>query len=282
MLHTALTMLLKSLSAGRIECLSEKNDPCHQRKPAAIKGFALHHHPYAEMIQPLNSNSGLNLTRSVIPLNSGTAYFVPPDLPHSERYRDCHRPYQLLWVVFGPGGINFFVNTYTPPQKYLILPEKIIGQTVNLAPLLDLSTSRDFSLTLPDLARFQALMIQLVLHALDHMDKLTVNPVDHRQILVDQIREYLNQHFEQPITILDLAHMARCTPNYLNGIFKKYTGRPIHQFILQQRLETAKTLLAEKAVSVKQVSYQLGFKDPLYFSRLFKKWFGYSPSNYPI
>jgi|WetSurMetagenome_2_1015567.scaffolds.fasta_scaffold209915_1 AraC-like DNA-binding protein len=282
MLHTALTMLLKSLSAGRIINLPPRKGSGHRsRKPGVIKGYPLHHHSYAELIQPLSKNARLNLSGSSIALTPTAAYFVSPNLPHSEGYADSRRPYQLLWVVFGPGGINFFINTYIPPLKYQILPEKIIGQTVNLAPLLELSSKEnDLSRDLAVRAHFQALMIQLVLHVLEHMDKLTEGPIDHRQLLVDQIREYLKQHFQQPITIQDLAHMARCTPNYLNGIFRKYTGRPIHQYILQQRLETARVLLAENEQSVKQISYQLGFKDPLYFSRLFKRRFGRSPSNY--
>jgi len=74
--------------------------------------------------------------------------------------------------------------------------------------------------------------------------------------------------------------MVHCTPNYLNGIFRKITGEPIHRFILKRRLESARKQLSEPNSSIKEIAYKLGFQDPLYFSRLFKKYFGVSPSQW--
>ncbi len=282
MLINALTELLKSFTSGRVKYLSPETKVGLRANtvPVSPKGYPLHSHNYAELVQPIIGHARLNIGGGHLVIKPGSAYLVLPKTIHSENYAEYRKPYLLMWVVFGPGGINFFFSSYSPAKKFTTLPEKIIGQTLNLPPLLDLTSSTDMSERLTDKAKFQALMIQVFLHVLANMDKTTNERPDHQLILVNQTREYLRQHFRENISIQELALMSRCTPNYLNGIFKKITGNPIHQFILSLRLNEARALLEDKKYSVKEVAYKLGFKDPLYFSRFFRKRFGRPPTGF--
>ena len=132
-------------------------------------------------------------------------------------------------------------------------------------------------------AEIQGLLIQTLLASLPRMDESTcrpATPADHRRVLVAQVQGYLERHLFDRIALADLAQMARCTPNYLNGIFRKQTGQPIHQFVLHRRLDAGRKMLGDGAGSVKEISYHVGFHDPLYFSRLFRRQFGVSPTEY--
>jgi AraC-like DNA-binding protein len=62
--------------------------------------------------------------------------------------------------------------------------------------------------------------------------------------------------------------------------FKYFTGFSPHQYVLELRMTRAKKLLSETRLSVKQISYDLGFDTPFYFSRIFKKKTGYSPTEW--
>ena len=67
---------------------------------------------------------------------------------------------------------------------------------------------------------------------------------------------------------------------HFRRLFKEYAGLSPHQYYLQVKVNRAKELLEHERLSVKQISAQLGFDDEYYFSRLFKKKTGVSPSNW--
>lgn len=78
-------------------------------------------------------------------------------------------------------------------------------------------------------------------------------------------------------TIADYLHLNR---SYLSALFKQETGLSVKQYLSYYRIEAAKKKLLNTAYSVSQISFQCGFKDPLYFSRIFREYVGLSPSEF--
>lgn len=76
------------------------------------------------------------------------------------------------------------------------------------------------------------------------------------------------------------ANQLNVTPNYLSDVIKFYSGKPALEHIHQHIVKVAKSLLAQKKFTISEVAYQLGFEYPNYFSRLFRKKTGVSPSNF--
>jgi AraC-like DNA-binding protein len=238
-------------------------------------------HNYPEFVQLIEGSANLNLADQSLLLDDQFGHLILPKTIHNESSISEHRPYKLLWTVFTPSGINLFISVYSPEHEFQIHAERLLGYgpkeiIESLWPIV-----RQLSLPEDKLgqAKFQALMIQLCLSALAYLEEPATNRPNYHLTLGNQIQSYINEHFHEEITINELSQMARCTPNYLNGLFRKHTGQPIHQFILQKRLLRAKDLLREDNASVKEVAYKLGFTDPLYFSRLFRKKFGFPPSK---
>lgn len=67
---------------------------------------------------------------------------------------------------------------------------------------------------------------------------------------------------------------------HLNDVFKSYTGMTPFQYCLHVKINRAKEILAGGESSVKEIAWKVGFDDQYYFSRLFKKKTGYSPSQW--
>ncbi len=65
-------------------------------------------------------------------------------------------------------------------------------------------------------------------------------------------------------------------------LFRESMGEPLHRYITLARLKEARRLLKYSALSISQVSYEVGYDDPLYFSRIFKKYYGVSPKEVRI
>ncbi|MBP2831533.1 helix-turn-helix transcriptional regulator [Aquimarina sp. U1-2] len=67
------------------------------------------------------------------------------------------------------------------------------------------------------------------------------------------------------------AEQLNLHPNYLNSVLKSKTGRTLSNWISQRTLSTAKSLLVDSSLSLKEISYLLGYSEPTHFSRFFKK-----------
>ncbi|HJC09403.1 MAG TPA: AraC family transcriptional regulator [Candidatus Blautia merdigallinarum] len=98
--------------------------------------------------------------------------------------------------------------------------------------------------------------------------------------LLDMI-EWLRSHYDQPVTVEELAARFHYHPAYLTSLMKKYTGYSVNTYVNHIRLAAAKNLLCQgEFLSVAAVAHTCGFPDEKYFMRLFKKQEGMTPSQY--
>lgn len=92
-----------------------------------------------------------------------------------------------------------------------------------------------------------------------------------------KIRNHLN---DPELSVHWLAETLECTSNYLSKIFHDEVGETITNYITRVRLENAVYALRDTAFSVKEISNACGFRDPNYFSRVFRQRFELSPKEY--
>lgn len=100
-------------------------------------------------------------------------------------------------------------------------------------------------------------------------------------LLTYRIRQYVETHFHEPdLSINQMALDLHFTPAYLCQIFKSETGITINTYINTFRIKKAKDLLLTEDIRLYEVSSCVGYNDPNYFSRQFKKQVGMTPSEY--
>ena len=92
--------------------------------------------------------------------------------------------------------------------------------------------------------------------------------------------EYINEHYNENITIEQLAKMENMSVSYFRSVFKKTTGVAPSKYILLKRIDAACFYFEHHNISIKEVAFTVGYTDPLYFSKVFKKITGISPKNY--
>ena len=92
--------------------------------------------------------------------------------------------------------------------------------------------------------------------------------------------DYINRNATKPLSISSLAAMFRMNRNEFSADFHRAFGIPPKQYICKRRMGQARMLLLSTALSVKQISYKVGYDNEFYFSRLFKKYTGNSPSDF--
>lgn len=92
--------------------------------------------------------------------------------------------------------------------------------------------------------------------------------------------EYIDRNFSRSIQLSDVADDVGVSHAYLSNLFTRHLGLSFVDQLTDSRMKKARRLLSEKKLSVKEISRMVGYQDPNYFSRLFKKQTGMSPTEY--
>ncbi len=98
--------------------------------------------------------------------------------------------------------------------------------------------------------------------------------------LLQQILAYMNAHVTEPITVEEICHEFFISRSSLQMLFKIYLHISPKSYLLNSKLEKSKELIRENQHTISEIAYLLGFSSIHYFSRLFKKYFDMSPSEY--
>ncbi len=134
-------------------------------------------------------------------------------------------------------------------------------------------------------AKLLSLSLDEALFTIEHMGATTIlhskdvscSEVDTK---ISQGVGYIQEHFTKNISLAEVAELVGISPYYFSKLFKEQLGVTFIDFLTQCRIEEAKKLLAKQNESIKQIAYQVGYQDPNYFSRMFKKVEGISPKEY--
>ena len=120
----------------------------------------------------------------------------------------------------------------------------------------------------------QALVMLILYKLLYDRNKMPKN------IHVENMKCFIMEHYTKNLTVANIAEQVNLNPVYCGALFKKIEGRTIAEFINQVRINKAVTLLESDEYTIGEVAEETGFIDIYYFSNMFKKTVGLSPSTY--
>ncbi len=99
---------------------------------------------------------------------------------------------------------------------------------------------------------------------------------------IDKIIEYVNSSCHLNLSNSFIGEKFHYHPNYLNKLFIKHTGYPLHKYVVTRRIEKAQLLLSTTSLSATEIAFECGFKNLSQFSKTFKEYTGVSPTNFRI
>lgn len=98
---------------------------------------------------------------------------------------------------------------------------------------------------------------------------------------VETVKRWITANYNQHSELNALAHMVYLTPSYLSKLFKQETGLTLTDYIIEIRIRRAKQLLKQSPdLKVHEIGAEVGYADPAYFNKLFKRVVGVTPSEY--
>ena len=91
---------------------------------------------------------------------------------------------------------------------------------------------------------------------------------------------FLRENFYERLTLSDVANRVGLSPDYLGKLFRLELRRSFREYLTGLRIEEAKRLLRDGSANLGDIAYACGFDDPSYFTRVFRKTIGITPSRY--
>ena len=166
-------------------------------------------------------------------------------------------------------GLGLLAILYSMAAKYQIDLHMVqTEETVPLSKQIDESTSCD---------GLEGILLTCY-------DRLAGAIQDGRKIskLVSVVIDHIRKNYcSSSLSLKELAEAAHSTPAYVSSLFKKEIGVSVTEYITSSRMKlAAKLLLQNPDLNLVSVSEQVGYEDPYYFSRCFKKQYGVPPSKY--
>ncbi|WP_378107689.1 AraC family transcriptional regulator [Cohnella cellulosilytica] len=98
--------------------------------------------------------------------------------------------------------------------------------------------------------------------------------------IVSQVRRYIDERYTDPLTLDDLAQLFNYSARNLSRLFKQRTGYSLIDYTIRLRMDQAQAMLVGTEAAIQEIAEQVGYKDRMYFNRIFKKHVGISPGRY--
>jgi AraC-like DNA-binding protein len=215
-------------------------------------------------------------------LKPGNIYFVPG---YHLRKQQCDRAMLAYWIHFG--AKSFYLHhqlgaTRTPRCWPLSRVKWIKPIFLRMSEIFQNPESKHsrprLDPPLPLVCRLEAVLMYLVADLLN----VSHEPVKTAETELRRLKpaiEFMDAHFLLNPSLAKVAAPAGFAPNYFHRVFCRAAGITPFAYMERRRLEQARRLLFDAQISIKEVAAQSGYENQLYFSRVFRRRFGCSPSE---
>ena len=166
--------------------------------------------------------------------------------------------------------IMLIVNQYIKPLE-VYTHSQISGKYLNSNQLIDSCT--DVKTTVDNMEKILSDILETY--------KQSQNITYSQNALASQVIEYINVNYMNPNTSLNAAaEKFDVSDSHLSRVFKASTGKRFMEYLSYKRIEKAKELLVSSQHKVNDISSLVGYDNQISFMRIFKKYVGYTPSEY--
>ena len=206
-------------------------------------------------------------------VHAGDFYFL--NRLHSHLYySDPEDPYEKIWINAGGRLLDGVVNAYGLTDGVLIVPNSQTGPLIEqVHALLAGINAENAESTMTECAK---VMCDLIITA----------ATEHRRVqqatvsTAEKIKDYIDSGLAYNVSLDDIAQHFYLNKSYIISIFSTKYGFTPKQYILERKMQAARTMLEENLYSVSEIADVLNFSSSQHFSSAFKKKVGVSPDEY--
>lgn len=206
---------------------------------------------------------------------------VPAQIESSARWNQSH---SYLALCLNPIALEHKVSDMMRGYSVKLLPQFALSDPLIHSAALALQQE----LSTPGFGGqlyLDSLLITLCAHLLRHyctQKPIQILPGSLPQTKLNRVKDYIQAHLAEDLTLIQLAAIAQVSPNYFATQFKQSMGIAPHQYVIQQRIAKAKKLILARKGTLAEIADCVGFADQSHFTRHFKRLTGVTPKKFLI
>ena len=258
-----------SLSAVTKMARGASNDLVTHRPAGRLRGWSLN--------LSVSGTGHYNCIRRELFAEPGDMVLLSPDAMYDYRRAQHASHWTHDWVYFQPDPrILDWLNwaEIGPHIYHLKVPDSdypairaLFESTLDFDPIADSNS--------------EALLLNIIEQIFIRCARFSTaagnGPTDSR---ITNAMNYINSNLEKSLTVEDIAQHAQLSKTQLSAMFKDKTGSTLISWREERRIARASRLLTQTTLQIQEIAMQIGYEDPLYFSRTFSRLVGCSPRVY--
>lgn len=258
-------LLAAALWDGAVRPRAGSLTPLYITRYAGVRGRPpLSAHDFWELLYSFGDAGTLLTSKGDLDLARGDAVLIPPGLGHIEVTREPGAVWDVLWIGLAGSELAGWDAT-TGAQRH---------PCPGLEPWVD--ALWHYSRLQPGAIgpELDALLRFLVL-AIQRQARSGPQPEGD---WLQRVLSHIHAHLADDLQVADLARLAGFSHGHFQRCFKEAVGETPMAYLTRRRLETAATYLTQSSHTVAQIAELVGYRDPLYFSKVCRRHFGRPPS----
>ncbi len=189
-------------------------------------------------------------------------------------YADPDAPWEKIWINVMGTLPTHILDSYGF-HKSMLFPKLDLSSYIKQIQQISCT---DFT----DMNKMYDQCCTIFLHLCQHA-RQSLSTADHVPRIpysIAQLKNYIDLHLDEDLTLEKCNSITCLSTSQTIRSFRQAYGVPPYGYLNQQRMEAAKMLLSTSPLSIQEIATQVGFEDPNYFSKYFRKKFGESPKNF--
>lgn len=210
-------------------------------------------------------------------LNPNQYVIVPATDKPLVYWSDTEDPWSIYWVHFTSDALQAFNRAYhiVPEQGPQYIPHNEKG--IRIWEEMYENLSRDYS---PENLMNTNLCLYHLIATFVFSQQQNQNSSSPEKAIIRETIDYMKNNLDKTIRIEDFADLNKYSVSHFSKLFRLTTGMSPIEYFIHLKMQKACQLLYTEDSRVKQIAALLGYDDPYYFSRLFKKYMNTSPETY--
>ncbi|MDM1044673.1 AraC family transcriptional regulator [Myroides sp. 1354] len=223
-----------------------------------------------DMTQYLDSGAYTLVKNEIINVKNGNITATLSISDDIQGYFVVYENEVITDISLGANDLKFF--TMNPYVKLNDINANWVSRTLDLLEEESLSEQRDIEICIT--------LLETVLMKVIRVDMEKKTPMSRQLDIAFRFRELVQKFHIDHKNVLFYANLLHISENYLNKCVKEATNKPPKQWINEISILHSQILLQDKTRDIAGIAFELKYNSPSYFTRLFKKTTGYSPSDY--
>lgn len=237
----------------------------------------LEHH---ELILATGGNGNIVIQNKKYKAREGMIFYIPSGTLQSIE-SDFKNPLYFISVHFSYVNVLFSNNKWDIKNRTKILPLSLMQEVKDCYEInyLFRRITDSWNEKLPSYEFVTKVLLEQLIFQIYQNEKRE-NHNYSVTLKVENIIKYMRENIKNKLTLTELADRVKLSPAYLSRAFKSSTGYTVIGLFNKIKIDKAKELMIEGNKKVKDIAHEVGFNDEFYFSRIFKKVEGISPSEF--